>query len=374
VDLRPLGQGLDRGAFTDAIANTMVLATGCACSPSWSSRLVAYYIVRSKYPGRGLLDFLSWLPFAIPASCSGSAPDGVPRAQIFHRSYGTILMIFAQVVASLTLGTQIVRTNMMQLSAEWRRPRASRRQLGHTLRRIVLPIIVPVLLLVAVLNFIFAVRDVSTVALRDQGTRTLSLLQLDYMMDGNYRSAAVLSILVVVLTTGVALLARALGLRIGVRAAGAALRRPAAMGWPAPVVFIGCASVSRSCFAQISAAPATGFSTPGSVTQPPFSMNSLRLQLSVALSATSFAPTSAPFANLSTQSAATTLARPSAAAFIAISRAEAPVTQPPQVKPTTMVATAQAAQAQKILGLGRAVFPGVWSALWVDHGAFLPGL
>ena len=209
------------GAFTDAIANTMIMATGCALLSIVVVTLVAYYIVRSKYPGRGLLDFLSWLPFAIPGILFGLGLLMVFLGhKIFHPLYGTIwLMIFAQVVASLTLGTQIVRTNMMQLSAELEEAsRISGGNWAYTLRRIVLPIIVPVLLLVAVLNFIFAVRDVSTVALlATKGTRTLSLLQLDYMMDGNYESAAVLSILVVVLTTGVALLARALGLRIGVR-------------------------------------------------------------------------------------------------------------------------------------------------------------
>ena len=212
------------GALIDALGNTVILATGCALISVVLVSLIAYYIVRSKYPGRGLMDFLSWLPFAIPGILFGLGMLMVFLGHAaFRPLYGTIwLMIFAQVVASMTLGTQIVRTNMMQLSNELEE--ASRISGGnwmYTLRRIVLPIIVPVCLLVGVLNFIFAARDVSTVALlSSKGTRTLSLLQLDYMMDGNYESAAVLSILVILLTTGVALLAKLFGLRIGVRGGG----------------------------------------------------------------------------------------------------------------------------------------------------------
>ena len=33
--------------------------------------LIAYFIVRTDYPGRGLMDTLSWLPFAIPGVLLG---------------------------------------------------------------------------------------------------------------------------------------------------------------------------------------------------------------------------------------------------------------------------------------------------------------
>ena len=76
----------------------------------------------------------------------------------------------------------------------------------------------PSLILVGVFSFISASRDISSVALlATNNTKTLSLLQLDYMIEGRYEAAAVISVVVVVLTTGVAVLARLLGLRLGVR-------------------------------------------------------------------------------------------------------------------------------------------------------------
>jgi hypothetical protein len=38
------------------------------------------------------------------------------------------------------------------------------------------------------------------------------------MVDGQYEAAAVVGVIVVILTTGVAIMARALGLRLGIRA------------------------------------------------------------------------------------------------------------------------------------------------------------
>ena len=48
-------------------------------------------------------------------------------------------------------------------------------------------------------------------------TKTLSLLQLDFMVEGRTEDAAVISVIVIVMTTGVAFLARLLGLRLGIR-------------------------------------------------------------------------------------------------------------------------------------------------------------
>jgi ABC-type Fe3+ transport system permease subunit len=97
----------------------------------------------------------------------------------------------------------------------WKKPRALRVPLGGIR---FLPIMIPVLLLVGVMNFIGAARDVASVALlATADTKTLALLQLDYMVEGQYEAGAVTSLVVVVMSTGIALLARTLGLRIGIR-------------------------------------------------------------------------------------------------------------------------------------------------------------
>jgi ABC-type Fe3+ transport system permease subunit len=46
-------------------------------------------------------------------------------------------------------------------------------------------------------------------------TRPLSILMLDYLMDGSFEAATVIALLVTLLSTGVALVARGFGLHIG---------------------------------------------------------------------------------------------------------------------------------------------------------------
>ena len=138
----------------------------------------------------------------------------------FRVLYGSIwLLIIATVISSITLGTQLIKANLLQLGHELEEAsRVSGASWLATFRRIVGPLLFPVLLLVGVLGFIHAARDISNVALlATSGSRTLALLQLDFMVSGRYESAAVVATIVMLLTTGVALIARFLGLRVGIR-------------------------------------------------------------------------------------------------------------------------------------------------------------
>lgn len=207
--------------FLRSLGNTLLMSFGAAFLGIVLFSLIAYFTVRSRYRGRALLDFLSWLPFAIPGLLLGIGLLYVFLGhEIFHPLYGSIwLLIIATVASHMTLGTQIIKSNMIQLGAELEE---AARVLGAswwtTYWRIVLPIVVPVLILVGVVVFVTAARDIATVALLStNATRTLALLQLDYMVDGRYEIAAVVSVIIVAVSTGVALVARMFGLQIGMR-------------------------------------------------------------------------------------------------------------------------------------------------------------
>jgi len=57
--------------FFSALWNTLKMAIGAGLIAIVLCSLVAYFAVRTKYIGRGALDFLSWLPFAIPGILLG---------------------------------------------------------------------------------------------------------------------------------------------------------------------------------------------------------------------------------------------------------------------------------------------------------------
>lgn len=208
--------------FLRSLKNTLVMSASAAVLAMALFSLTAYIIVRTRFAWRGALDFISWLPSSVPGILMGIGLLWLFLDTPFLRPlYGTIsLLVVATVIASFTLGTQIIKSNLLQLGAELEEAsRASGASWSTTFRRIVVPLMFPTLVLVGVLNFISAARDISTVALlATSGSRTLALLQLDFMVSGRYESAAVVATMVMLLTTGVALMARTLGLRVGLRA------------------------------------------------------------------------------------------------------------------------------------------------------------
>ncbi|HTI88860.1 MAG TPA: iron ABC transporter permease [Alphaproteobacteria bacterium] len=208
-------------AFRQSIGNTLTLAGGASLFAVVLLSLVAYFTVRSKFRGRAVLDFVSWMPSAVPGILFGLGLLYVfLEIPVFRPLYGTMwLMILAVVVSHMTFGTQILKSNLLQLSQDLEEASTvAGASWLHTFTRVILPIIVPAVLLVGTTSFITAARDVASVALvATAGTKTLSLLQLDYMVNGRYGAAAVISFVVIVMSTGLALLARVLGLRIGIR-------------------------------------------------------------------------------------------------------------------------------------------------------------
>ena len=206
--------------FLDSFKNTFVLAGATAVVSVILFTLVAYIVIRTRFVGRGALDFVSWLPSTFPGIILGvgllSLFLGTPILRPFYGSM--LLLVIATVISSMTLGVQIIKGTLIQLGVELEEAVKVAGGSGWDgFRDILLPIMTPTLLLVGSLSFIAAARNVSTVALISTShTRPLSLLQLDFLVESRYESAAVIGVVVVVLTTGIALISRLLGLRAGI--------------------------------------------------------------------------------------------------------------------------------------------------------------
>ena len=140
-----------------------------------------------------------------------------PLLRPFYGSIG--VLILAVTIASMTLGVQLVKSNLLQLGQELEESSwVAGGSWLYTFRRVILPLQAPVLLTVGLIAFISAARNIAGIALLvTSENRPLAMLQLDYMVDGRYEAAAVAGVIVTVLTSGLALLARFFGLRLGVR-------------------------------------------------------------------------------------------------------------------------------------------------------------
>ena len=211
------------GVFTDmvflrSLKNTLVLGLSAAIAGSLVYALISYLIVRTQLPGRGLIDILSWLPWALPGVLISLALlwailGSGDSVKLF---YGTVfLLVVAIVIKEMPLGTQIIKAAVQQIGPELEEAsNTAGANWFEYFRRILLPLLKPTIVSVAIIVFISAVRDIPTIIfLSTHETRTLSLLMLDYIAEADQEKAAVLGVFVVLLIVAFLLIARLLGFR-----------------------------------------------------------------------------------------------------------------------------------------------------------------
>jgi iron(III) transport system permease protein len=204
-----------------SIRNTLIMAGSAAVIGLFWFAVVAYVSVRTRYPGRRALDFITWLPATLPGIILGLGLLWMfLTVPIFKPLYGTlVVLIIAVLINTITTGVQLIKSNMVQISYDLEE--ASFITGGswlYTFRKIILPVLGPVLISVALLTFNGAARNIANIVMIVTGdNRPLSLLQIDYMADGQYEPAAIVGFIIVLLTLGVAFLARLITRRFGMR-------------------------------------------------------------------------------------------------------------------------------------------------------------
>jgi iron(III) transport system permease protein len=202
-----------------SLANSLILGTVTALLAVVLFSLVAYVIVRSQLAGRGLVDMMAWVPWAIPGVLMGLALlwlylETPLRAILYGSMTGLVL---AMIIKELPVGTQLLKAGFARLGNELEEAaRICGASWPLTYRRVILPLVSPVLINVAVLSFQGAVRDIATVVfLYNNASRPLSILLLEYSFSGELERGAAVGILLVVMISVMALIARRLGYRVG---------------------------------------------------------------------------------------------------------------------------------------------------------------
>ena len=205
--------------FLNALTNSLVVASGTAVLSMAAFGLVAYLVVRTRFFARSALDFLVWLPSTLPGIVMGLGYLYLFLGTPFLRPiYGTtFILVLVAALGSITLTTQVLKSNLRQLGAELEEASAtSGGTWWHTLRYVVVPLMAPSLAVVGVLAFSAAARATSHVALlATHNNQPLSILQLNLLTDNNFEAASVIGVFILLLTVGVAAIARLLGLRLG---------------------------------------------------------------------------------------------------------------------------------------------------------------
>jgi iron(III) transport system permease protein len=212
---------LSDSTFRTALKNTVIVSLGTAAVAITLYTLVAYIIVRTNFFGRRAMSFLSWMPFPVPGIIMGlgflwftfSVPFLTPL-------YGSIwLLIVINVITSMTLGIQIFQGALVNLNMDLEEAsRVTGASWLYTVRRILLPIIMPTIMVVGIISFVSAARQIATVAMLIVGNNhVLATLQLSFMTGSELEAAAVVGTVIAFISLALAVLVRLMGGSVGIR-------------------------------------------------------------------------------------------------------------------------------------------------------------
>jgi iron(III) transport system permease protein len=209
-------------AFQSSVFTTLSLAIAAGIFSPLLFSLLAYVIVRTKQRGRGLIDAIIWASASLPGILVGLGLLLMFLTTPFLKPlFGTIwVLVIVVIVSGVTTGVNVLKGVMVQLGASLEEAgRVAGAGWIRTYFRIVVPVMMPTMVLIGMLNFVSAASTTSTIVLlASTDTTTLSLLALQYGAAGSkLEEAGIISLAIMVLTLGVALPFRVLAARLGVR-------------------------------------------------------------------------------------------------------------------------------------------------------------
>ena len=201
------------------IGNSILLSFGTATLVMLTSAVVCWIVVKTKLPGRRLLDNVASLPMVFPGLVLGLA------IMIFYLNvdigvYGTIWILFiAYVTRFMPYGLRYSTTSMLQIHKELEESAAmSGAGWGTTFGRIVLPLLKPGLLAGWIYVMIVSIRELSTsILLYSPDTQVVSIVVWELWENGQYVELSALGVLFIVALFLLVLAAQWLGRKYGVR-------------------------------------------------------------------------------------------------------------------------------------------------------------
>ena len=210
---------LDYPNVGTAIVNSIVLALLTATLVMALSGVVAWIVLRTKIPGRVLLDTIASLPLAIPGIVVGLAimiaylalPVGI---------YGTIwILLIAYMTRFLPYGMRFNAASLSQVHKELEESAALAGADWTTIfRRVVLPLLKPGLIAGWLTIVIFSLRELSSsILLYSPDSQVLSIVLWELWQNGQYVQLSALGVMMIVALFVFVLLAQLLGRRFGVK-------------------------------------------------------------------------------------------------------------------------------------------------------------
>jgi iron(III) transport system permease protein len=202
-----------------SVWNSLLLAFGSATIIMLVTSVICWIVVKTRLPGRWLLDNIASLPMVFPGLVLGLAimilylylPIGV---------YGTIwIMLIAYVTRFMPYGLRYNTTSMLQIHRELEESAAmSGASWTTTFRRIILPLLKPGLIAGWIYVVIVSIRELSSsILLYSPGTEVISILIWEFWENGQYVELSALGVMLIIALFVLVMAAQWLGRRFGIR-------------------------------------------------------------------------------------------------------------------------------------------------------------
>ncbi len=210
---------LNHPTFLRSVWNSLLLSVGCATIIMLVTSVICWMVVKTKIPGRWLLDNLASLPIVFPGLVLGLA------IMVFYLNvgaaiYGTIwILLIAYVTRFMPYGIRYNTASMVQIHRELEESAAmSGASWGSTFVRIVLPLLKPGLVAGWIYIAIVSLRELSSsILLYSPGTEVVSILNWELWENGQYVELSALGVMLIVLLFVLVQIAQFAGSRFGVR-------------------------------------------------------------------------------------------------------------------------------------------------------------
>ena len=221
VSLQAYATVINYPSVGTAVWNSFILSIGSATTVMFLTAIVCWIVLRTKIPGRWILDNVASVPLVLPGLVMGLAIM-VCYLTIGGGIYGTLwIMFIAYVTRFMPYGMRYNTTSMVQLHKELEESAAMSGASWFTsFRRIVLPLLKPGLLAGWIYIVIVSVRELSSsILLYSPGTEVVSIVIWEMWQNGQYVELSAFGVMLIATLFTFVMMAQWIGKRFGVKEA-----------------------------------------------------------------------------------------------------------------------------------------------------------
>ncbi len=191
----------------DALQTTLILAAISSPLTAAVGILLAYLVVRHRFPGRGILEFTSMLSFAIPGTVIGIGYIMAFNQSPFLLTGTAAIIVISFIFRNMPVGIRSGVAALAQIDQALEEASVTlRASFATTIRRVVLPLIRPAIISALVFSFVRSVTAISAVVFLVSAKWQLSTkVILDQAENGRYGLATAYStVLILIMAAGIA--------------------------------------------------------------------------------------------------------------------------------------------------------------------------